>query len=549
MTDKSEKQCLFFAAFKNTQIARVLIGIMVITLCLWAGLATPDISYAGEMNGAESGIYGAASGTFEYNGKLYRAYDEYLSQLAGYLCRDDVNLDESQASAAISKMYANVGAGVAQGYLYQVGQVEDDKQEYFRDNEKEEKPMKDEDEYLKSKLYLENQEKIDSQNALLLEDNKRARKERAKNLKDAQDAFANTLAKRPNIWADGQGVSGDGAQGSSTQGNQQINGQAQDKIGGLVNQKTIDFCAGVTLGIGIGSLVIILVVAILLFGNKCFAFQKKKKHHGHHKRKKIRKISAGVLIAVVAINGAVGLGALGYRLGFTTYEGVKTGIDASGIYHIHYEELMGAIQDNLEEYNLSARLCDQIVTYSDFQFDCEKSTKAQLKGKSAKSTHSGVEEKIAMQMENVAYLQEKDAEKFAEEIIQIYREKTQLEIGPAIYEMRRQVKKGFAAGASMCVVNGLCALVLLVIGQRRLKRGFGIGFFGALAAWAAFGAIVAFVMISKCYENLAIANDELYVFAVNWAAYGAKAMLQTLAGAGIFAMLLGIVAKFMPERD
>ena len=37
--------------------------------------------WAGDINGAESSVLGAAGGTFTYKGKKYRAYSSYLNSL------------------------------------------------------------------------------------------------------------------------------------------------------------------------------------------------------------------------------------------------------------------------------------------------------------------------------------------------------------------------------------------------------------------------------------------------------------------------------------
>ena len=104
-------------------ITHCILGLLI----LFAGiLAWPsETAWAGDINGAESGIIGAASGTFEYNGKTYRAYSGYISELYAYLDRDGVDLTPGQAQTAINYIYSNVGTGVSSGYLYEVGGKDD----------------------------------------------------------------------------------------------------------------------------------------------------------------------------------------------------------------------------------------------------------------------------------------------------------------------------------------------------------------------------------------------------------------------------------------
>ena len=99
-------------------------------------LAWPqDSVWAGDINGAESGVIAAASGTFTYKGKKYRAYSSYVNRLYGYLSKDSVNLTSAQASKAINYIYSNVATGVSSGYLYEVGGDDDPDVDHYFDPE------------------------------------------------------------------------------------------------------------------------------------------------------------------------------------------------------------------------------------------------------------------------------------------------------------------------------------------------------------------------------------------------------------------------------
>lgn len=84
-------------------------------------LSPSVVVQAGGINGNEAGVISAASGTFTYNGKEYKAGSAYINSLTGYLSADAIDLTAEQASEAIAMMYANVAQGVEQGYLYEVG--------------------------------------------------------------------------------------------------------------------------------------------------------------------------------------------------------------------------------------------------------------------------------------------------------------------------------------------------------------------------------------------------------------------------------------------
>lgn len=78
------------------------------------------------INANEQRVIAAASGTFEYQGKIYRAKDAYIGQLRSKLDQEDVDLSSADASAAIEQIMANVGTGVAQGYLEEVTEEKSD---------------------------------------------------------------------------------------------------------------------------------------------------------------------------------------------------------------------------------------------------------------------------------------------------------------------------------------------------------------------------------------------------------------------------------------
>ena len=83
-------------------------------------LITPAASYAAGLNASEQELVAKAKGTFEWNGKKYRAKQTYLDQLTAYLSRDDVDLSADTCAAAAKEMYGSVERGVMEGYLYEV---------------------------------------------------------------------------------------------------------------------------------------------------------------------------------------------------------------------------------------------------------------------------------------------------------------------------------------------------------------------------------------------------------------------------------------------
>ena len=108
-----------------------------------------SIKASGGINGNESRVIGVASGTFEYDGEMYKAAAGYVGQLTSYLSKDGVDLTAAQADAAISKIYANVATGVREGYIVKIsggdneGSDNDDKPQKTKKPKKTEEPKPD----------------------------------------------------------------------------------------------------------------------------------------------------------------------------------------------------------------------------------------------------------------------------------------------------------------------------------------------------------------------------------------------------------------------
>ena len=105
---------------KNIKSKNLIIVLLLIMFLAVSVFVNNRYVYAGDINGAEAGVIAAASGTFEYEGKYYRAGSQYLSQLYSYLAQDDIDLSENKANTAIRMMYRNIPRGVREGYLYEI---------------------------------------------------------------------------------------------------------------------------------------------------------------------------------------------------------------------------------------------------------------------------------------------------------------------------------------------------------------------------------------------------------------------------------------------
>ena len=92
-------------------------GFAALLLAVSGMMLFPARAYAGNINSAEQKILDAISGTFEYNGAVYKAADGYIQKVADYLNRDDIDMTNIEAGDYIRQIELNIGAGVSGGYL------------------------------------------------------------------------------------------------------------------------------------------------------------------------------------------------------------------------------------------------------------------------------------------------------------------------------------------------------------------------------------------------------------------------------------------------
>ena len=68
-------------------------------------LIMPLTGYAAGLNASEQELVAKAKGTFEWNGKQYRAKQTYIDQLTAYLSREDIDFGADTCAAAAQEMY------------------------------------------------------------------------------------------------------------------------------------------------------------------------------------------------------------------------------------------------------------------------------------------------------------------------------------------------------------------------------------------------------------------------------------------------------------
>ena len=294
--------------------------------------STRDV-YAGDINGSESGVIGVASGTFTYNGKVYKAYSSYVSQLYSYLSRDDVDLTPEQASKAISYIYSNVQQGIDQGYVYEVKEPEENNTDLNQIEEEREVEEQKEREEVKAQSDKEVEEMFEE----MEEDHKLTQESRPK----ASETDASVIMTNDSII---------------------ITDDSDEEIVLKADESIIpDWFGSCFIIIGASVLVINIIILLVLIIKGCMRFKGKdrnKAKKGHRKRRRIRRICRRVLTATTAIGVTTIFVGITISIGLFNNNKIIQNIQGSGYFKYAYTEY---VAENSE-----------FVSYDEFLLDEKK---------------------------------------------------------------------------------------------------------------------------------------------------------------------------------
>ena len=334
--------------------------------------------YAGDINGNEAAVIAAAGGTFEYEGKYYRAESQYMNELYVYLSRDDIDLTENQANTAIRMMYRNIRRGVKEGYLYEIKSEEpttENTTEKTTENTTEkttEKPdepttgntdpksttsteqtsettteeVVDRDDY----NYIENAGSTVVSYSDFMDDELDSKEEKlfSEEFFDAietQTQNNETLGHRPTatesdavVRADKDGISFD---------------SGSTNVDIKLNEKIIpSYVINVLFIIPIVLFAITVLCSVILLVTGCMRFKRKdrsKRERGHTRRSNIRKVNRVILTITSSLSITCLLLALSIMIGLCNDVEIMSSVQGSGYYRYAYIEYL-ADTDSSEEF-------------------------------------------------------------------------------------------------------------------------------------------------------------------------------------------------------
>lgn len=473
-----------------------LSGIIIFSLLIIPG----QVVFAGDINSSEAGLIAAASGTFTYDGKTYRAGSAYVNSLTSYLSDDDVDLTAEQCQKAMSQMYDSVAEGIERGYLYEVtDEQSQDSQPVTEsddtEDDKEKKPKNTtettEDSTQPGKAVdVTNPDSLDIWDSM---SNQTEAKNKLQNRPEQSDANATVKLE-------------DGDLVVTTKDNETINLSKKEQLIPDRIVYLIDIISIVVLSIT-------LVCIAFLIPSKCMVFKKPKSRRarpGHTKRRRIRRYTRNVMTITTAISFIMIFALIGIYISVFNKNTIMQNMQSSGYFRYAYSEYISELAN---EYKNNNTLTESIVSYEDFLFTVKQNSMKILDG----------ETDIRIPDSNVS---------------------------PYITNIKKSYMQVFSVAGVILIINGLLGIIFMVFMDQRRERGVKHVAFAELIASAVVVSITVFMAFVKPYLHLYIEPDYLYLFIMECILWSVKVMTSISAFAVVLAMLLiGIYNSMRNKSD
>ena len=498
--------------FNIKEIKKSIGLILFIGFCSLMLFVPKQVVFAGEINSNEAGLIAAASGTFSYDNKTYKAGSAYINSLTAYLSSDDVDLTADQCERAKSQMYANVAEGISRGYLYEV--KDNDKSDV--DNDGDEDLDDESDDKEKSNKEKNNDGKSDGETSGTNIDDKNLTGDSGEstdniidNDSDNNDAMnvwdsmsnqseAKTkLKQRPEENDASASVKlEDDSIVVTTKDNEKINLKKSEQ---LISNKILYIIDVVSIIV----FIITLLCGLLLAGNKCLVFKKPKKRRarpGHTRRRKIRRYTRNVLTVTTAVSFIAIFLFIGIYISIFNKDTIMQNMQSSGYFRYAYSEYITEMAENY--FNESEKLdSDSIVAYEDFLFTVKQNSLKILSG----------ETDIRIPSSNVS---------------------------PYIYNIKNSYMKVFVVAGVLFILSALLGIILMIFMDQSRERGTKHIAAAMLIASGIIVIITLYMALVKPYLHIYIEPDYLYLFIMECILWSVKVMSSISAFSVVFGMLL-----------
>lgn len=495
---------MFRISKRNKLKSLIIIAIAVLSCVMIPG----KVVFAGDINSDEAGLIAAASGTFSYDGKTYRAGSAYINSLTSYLSGDDVDLTAEQCQSAMAQMYGSVAEGIERGYLYEVGgELSTDKKKgsessYEDPDDEKDSDVNKSDNKTNNKTESETSEEVSGNDTGLPSDdidvwdsmsNKTEAKNKLQNRPEQEDADASVKFEDGDIVV-------------TTKDNETISLSKKEQLipDSVVNG--IDITAIVVL-------VITLICVVVLLMTKCMVFIKPKSRRarpGHTRRRKIRRYTRNIMTITTALSFIAIVVMVGIYISIFNKDTIMQNMQSSGYFRYAYSEY---ISQMAEQYKDTNTIPEEISSYEDFLFNVKQNSIKILDG----------ETDVRIPESNVS---------------------------PYITNVKKSYMKAFSVGGIIFIINGIIGIVFMIFMDQRRERGVKHIAFAELSASAVAVAITIYMAFIKPYLHLYIEPDYLYLFIMECILWSVKVMTSISAFAVVLAMLLiGIYNSMRNKSD
>lgn len=495
---------MFRISKRNKLKSLIIIAIAVLSCVMIPG----KVVFAGDINSDEAGLIAAASGTFSYDGKTYRAGSAYINSLTSYLSGDDVDLTAEQCQSAMAQMYGSVAEGIERGYLYEVGgELSTDKKKgsessYEDPDDEKDSDVNKSDNKTNNKTESETSEEVSGNDTGLPSDdidvwdsmsNQTEAKNKLQNRPEQEDANASVKFEDGDIVV-------------TTKDNETINLSKREQ---LVPDSVI-YAVDV---IAIVVLVITIICSAILLATRCMVFIKPKSRRarpGHTRRRKIRRYTRNIMTITTALSFIAIVVMVGIYISIFNKDTIMQNMQSSGYFRYAYSEY---ISQMAEQYKDTNTIPEEISSYEDFLFNVKQNSIKILDG----------ETDVRIPESNVS---------------------------PYITNVKNSYMKAFSVGGIIFIINGIIGIVFMIFMDQRRERGVKHIAFAELSASAVAVAITIYMAFIKPYLHLYIEPDYLYLFIMECILWSVKVMTSISAFAVVLAMLLiGIYNSMRNKSD
>jgi hypothetical protein len=511
---------------KNNKVILWLVGLI---LLFGAALIPSKTAWAGDINDAEAGVISAASGTFEYDGKTYRAYSSYVNDLYAYLSKDGVDLSPGQAKSAINYIYRHVSTGIKRGYIYEVGGENDpnatteQKTEATSDTRVTEH-VTEATESTEATETTETTEQRTSQSTS--KHSTEAPTEEPEPDSEVEEIFSKIEENQDNRQVINDRVKPEEADAKAVIREETIVIDTGDDVIELDSNKPIVPSAWPTtlMIVAIVTLVITVLTCLVLIFKRCMRFGKddrKKPMHGHRKRRKIRKHCRRVLTVTTAVSIAGVFLLLALFVIVFNNSRILQSVQDSGYFRYAYIEYLSE-QGRGEDGNTTEAPTEAALTDGEGSTGDDGSAKAGIaSGKILSYDEFVIREKQSTEQ---LLLGNRDV---------VYQ---QSNVAPYVLRLKEDLQFSMIISSILFLLSLILGCVFTIFMDLRRDRGIRMIAVSELIGTAFAGILTITLLVLNPAKHLFIEPDYLYVFFKNHIDW----MIRVLSIISVFGLVVGM---------